>query len=301
MAVDLTQHLNKIVFTGGNNRGVAVKRIGLAVLSAVILVIAALNAAYFASTSGVPDAPYDSLLTEPSVQFARQYLASIKAHNWKAVQAVTDQKILGADPAATFDTMANLIPTGQPTVHVTGVNTVKSPDLERVYVTLEYIFPDKALLTNLVLNRNGNSYLVEGVHVERLTAPLEKYYAFRFLGQDPTHYAIFAGAVLLILFDAFALARCIMMPRLERKWLWIIFILVGFGSLQYNWTDAVFAYQVLTVHIPVVWLTQLSFQPFTIGVSFPLGAILFLLSQRSLVKALESEPGTIKDFSAPAS
>ena len=275
------------------------KRGGLAVLSAIILVIAALNAVYFASTSGVPTAPYDNLLTDPSVQFSKQYLTSIEERDWKTVQAVTDQKILGTGAAATFDMLANLIPNGPPAVHVTGVNTVKSPDLERVYVTLEYVFPDKTLLANFVLNRNGSSYLVEGVHIQPLTAPLEKYYAFHFLGQDRTHYAIFSSAVLLILFDAFALARCIMMPRLHRKWLWVVFILVGFGSVQYNWTDATFAYQALTAHIPVVWLTQLSFQPFLVGVSFPLGALLFLLLQGRLAKAPESEPGAVKGFSPP--
>jgi hypothetical protein len=57
----------------------------------------------------------------------------------------------------------------------------------------------------------------------------------------------------------------------------IFFILVGWGSVQFNWTDAVFTYKVLAIYIPVVRLAQYAFQPFTILMSMPLGTMVFLV------------------------
>jgi hypothetical protein len=163
-----------------------------------------------------------------------------------------------------------------------GMNTATTSDIETTNLTLEYQFPERPLLANFVLQREGGTFIVKGVHVQQIVAPLEDYYAFHFLGQRPMNYVVFAGAVLLILFNAYALARCILMPALRRKWLWIIFILVGFGSLNYGWTDGTWSYAILSAYVPSVRLSQMSMQSFFITLSVPAGAIIFMLRRKAL-------------------
>lgn len=261
----------------------------IATLSAIALIGFALSGLFFASS--VPATPYDDLLAQDSVQFAQRYFSLVDAKNWDTVFALSVREIRSSDTQAGFTAMANVIPNGNPdAIHVVGYHTITrhsfniftsaSSDVERLDVVLEYLYPDKPLWADFVLRRDGDVFLAEGAHVRVLTQPLEEYYAFHFFGQNTGNYIVLFGAVALILFNAFALVRCITMPELRLKWLWIVFTLVGFSTVQYDWTDGVFSYGLLYAHLPAVTLVQGPFRPLTLTASLPLGAILFLLWRR---------------------
>ena len=261
----------------------------IAALSAVALIGFSLSGLFFASS--VPTTPYDDMLAQEPAQFAQRYFSLIDAKNWDTVFALSVREIRSSDTQAGFTAMANVIPNGKPdAIHVVGYHTMashsfniftsNSSSIERIDLVLEYLYPDKPLWADFVLRRDGDTFLAEGAHVRILTQPLEEYYAFHFLGQDTRNYVVLFGVVVLILFNAYALVRCITMPELRLKWLWIVFILVGVGMVQYNWTDGVFSYALLHVHVPPVTLVQGPFQPLTLTASLPIGAILFLLWRR---------------------
>jgi len=136
-------------------------------------------------------------------------------------------------------------------------------------------------VANIVMDRIDNGFVVMGAHLSPIAQPLEQYYVFRVVGQSRTHYTVAAVAVLLIALNAYALWRCIMMPDLRRKWLWIVFILLGWGTIGFNWTDARLNINPLFVAAPVVRVAQDAYQPLTVGMSVPLGTLVFLTRWRA--------------------
>jgi hypothetical protein len=68
----------------------------------------------------------------------------------------------------------------------------------------------------------------------------------------------------------------------KRKWLWIIFILFGIGRITVNWTTNRWGFSPLSF---LVFGSGAFAQPFgawMISISFPLGAIVFLLRRKTL-------------------
>jgi hypothetical protein len=270
----------------------------IAILSAIAVIGMALLTNLYPSTLTI--GPYDDALTQEPARFAQRYFSLINEKSWDAVAALSDRGLRDSNAQNGFRAMANLIPNSEPmAVHIVGIhsatsyffgiNTSGSSGVERVDVTLEYLFPDKPLLANVVLRRDGDSFLVETVQARPLKQPLEQYYEFRLFDQDLIDYVILLGAALLILFDAYALAQCIMMPGLRLKWLWIIFILLGAGRIQYNLTDGVWSYAMLYVHFPVVGLTQVCFQSLIVSGGLPIGAVAFWIRHKLLAVPEEAD------------
>jgi hypothetical protein len=256
------------------------KRKIAAVLSAGLLVVASLYGVLF--TAMPPATPFDDHLAEEPVKFALQYFSWIKARDWQRVKAASDQSLQNPSAQRTFEKMADILPPAEPTaIHLIGKSWVKSSSKpERHDITLEYLYPGKPLVANIVMDQTASGFVVMGAHFTPVSQPLEQYYVFRAAGQSRTHYTVAAVAALLIIVNAYALARCIMMPGLRRRWLWIIFVLLGWGTIGFNWTEATFGISPLFVGVPVVRVAQSAYQPLVIGLSLPLGALIFVFRRR---------------------
>ena len=92
-------------------------------------------------------------------------------------------------------------------------------------------------MANVVLQKEGSDTVVTGVNVQPLRDSLENINRFTFEGKGGVHYAVFAVAVIVPLFVLSALVLCVRTPIPKRKWLWILFVLVGFAQLTLNWSD----------------------------------------------------------------
>ena len=87
-------------------------------------------------------------------------------------------------------------------------------------------------------------------------------------------------AIFIPIFILFAVVQCIrtLMPR--RKWLWIIFILVGVTEFQLNWTTGEIGFKLLNVSLLAAGFAKFSpVSPLILKVGVPLGAIIFLLER----------------------
>lgn len=257
------------------------KRKIVAAISVGLLLVTSLFEVLF--TSKPPATPYDDILAEEPVQFALQFFSWLKAKDWAAIKSVSDSSLLNADTERTFDIMANMIPPVEPTaIHLIAYAWTKSSSKpERDTVTLEYNYPGQSLLAYIVVDRSGNSFVVMGASLTPIVQPLEQYYETHFLGQSRTHYVVAATAVVLMILNLYALARCIVMQELRRKWLWIIFILFGLGSIEFDWTEGTFNINPLFVAMPIVRFAQSAYQPFIIELSVPIGTFVFLMRRRS--------------------
>jgi hypothetical protein len=78
----------------------------------------------------------------------------------------------------------------------------------------------------------------------------------------------------------YALVTCVRTTVTPTKWLWILLILPGVGKVSVNWTTG--DWQVMPLAIQLLSASALSsrYGPWVVAVSFPLGAILFLLRRR---------------------
>lgn len=133
-------------------------------------------------------------------------------------------------------------------------------------------------------------------HVEWQPAPLDLRERFPFAlgGVPPLLHLVLAAAIAIPLLTLYALLLC--WRRRPRAWgLWMLFILLGVGKLSVLWLPSPF-------HSSYVRVTPFSIQPFgagfakvpsydpwTLSVSLPLGALLFLACRRR-VDAKRSGP-----------
>ena len=124
-------------------------------------------------------------------------------------------------------------------------------------------------------------------HIEWQPAPLDlrERFPFTLSGIPPPLYLVLVAAVAAPLLSALALLSC--WRQRPRAWgLWTLCIPLGLGKLSVLWLPSPF-------HASYVRLTPLSIQlfgvgleknpsydPWTLSVSLPLGALLFLLSRR---------------------
>lgn len=93
-----------------------------------------------------------------------------------------------------------------------------------------------------------------------------------------------------------ALIVCIR-SRIRRKWLWIIFILLGFVQFRFDWSSGQFNVQPASLMLFGASFMRLGpYAPWILGFAIPVGAITFLLLRRWLI--IEEAPKATPDGDA---
>lgn len=214
-------------------------------------------------------------------EFSKQYFTFIQSHNIEAIKKYLDPKVADAQLEQKFDKVAKLFPNESPkSIKFIGDNAMAMDGVTRSNLSLEYEFSNTWDLANIVLEKQGSTYRVLGFNIQQLKDSLENLTRFTFWGQDSKHYLVFTAAILLLLLDIYALVLCIKTPIPKRKWLWIIFILIGFGTVAFNWMTGEFYFDPLSIKLPLVQFSQMLYQPFMIHMLIPVGAIVFLLRRK---------------------
>lgn len=258
----------------------------IANIVSVILLVLTLSPLFLASHLYSMASLDQRAIPQKEAAFSRQYFALVQAHDFEGAKKFLSPKIDSEHFKKVFDQMTALFPSEAPkSVKAVDWNGVTRDGVIEISLTSEYEFSDKWLVANIVMQQQGDSYLVEGVHINPLNTSLEDITRFRFLGQNMVHYLVFIAAIAVLLLDLYALRLCIEMPVLKFKWLWIIFILFGFGSVTYDWLSGMLYYNLLVAKVPVIQFSQMLFQPFLITITLPLGAIVFLFMRRKWAAA----------------
>lgn len=213
---------------------------------------------------------------------AKNYIDHLRAHDFDAIEKAADDSIKGADLHDTLVKMADLVPTGDPTsVKLVGAQRLETPDATTVNTTFEYNFDGTWRLINVALKTRGNMKTVVGFHVNAETQPLELQNRFIFEGRSPAAYIVLAMAVAAVLLSLYALVVCAKTSMPRRKWLWILFIIVGVGKFSVNWTTGRWNISPLFVQLFSASAMAPINGPWIISASIPLGAILFLVRRKT--------------------
>jgi hypothetical protein len=225
------------------------------------------------------------------------YIELIRSGDFDGVETALDPAIRNSGTRAVLLKMKSLIPDGVPVSQkVVGVQTLLFNGVATINLTFEYEFPSKWLLINVATQtKNGHSTVV-GFHVIPMPESLEHRNRFTLTGKSVFQYAVLASAIAAATVSVYALIRCIRTKMPRRKWLWIIFILFGFGSLGVNWTTGEWGVTPIAFQLFSAGAMRPFYGTWTVCVSLPLGAILFLvLRTRPAFPPVLSEPESAPD------
>jgi len=135
----------------------------------------------------------------------------------------------------------------------------------------------------VVTTIEGETRKIASANFESIPDSLEKLNALNLL-QRPLWAQLFLLIVVAVpVFTLYVLVLCIR-TKLTRKWPWILFILLGVTTLRLNWSTGEMGFQLVSMQL----LGGSFFRsglvgPWVFGVSFPLGAVLFLIKRRRLL------------------
>lgn len=150
-------------------------------------------------------------------------------------------------------------------------------------LSYEYEFNDLWVYYTFTLLSTEDGFAVYNFNFAPYPDSLRLANEFKFEGKGIAHYFFFGLSILIPLFILTSLAFSIKTP-LKRKWLWIIFILMGFMSFNFNWTTGVLDLNPMNFKLFGAGVKKSSMVgPWTLSFAIPLGAIMFWF-KRSRIK-----------------
>jgi hypothetical protein len=221
--------------------------------------------------------------TSPSDQAeARQYIDCLRGNKLDEIEKVTDPSIQGSNLRATLTNMARLIPNEEPSsVKLVGAQLSYGPNGTAKNLTFEYDFSGKWFLINVATQDKAGTATLVGLNVYPQAKSLEELNRFSLTGKSSLHYFVVAFAVCVPLFTFYALLACLRTKISRRKWLWVLFIILGFGRFALNWSTGDWQISLVSFQLFSASAFAQPYGPWFVSVSLPVGALLFLIRRRS--------------------
>ena len=243
--------------------------------------------------TGCDQASMTKKITSPEDEgAAKHYIELLRQSNFDQIENDLDSSLRSPDIRETLTKMANLIPATNPeSVKVVGSGVLSGPGLHSANITFEYQFPGKWLLINVASQKKNGVSTIIGFNVTHIPDSLEHINRFTLTGKGLIHYTVLTLIVFIPLFTLYAFALCIKTKPIKGKWLWIIFILLGIGKFAVNWTTGDYFIVPLTIQLLGVSAHASTYGPWTLSVSLPLGAIVFLIARKRLQRTNELRSG----------
>jgi hypothetical protein len=238
----------------------------------------------------------ESLVPKEEDEFARHCLELVRTRDYEPIFSAMDPSV--DVRRATLENMSDTIGTEAPlSVTLLGSHVLTMSDLRRVTLTYELELPDSWVVVTLVLTSQGDDQTISSFRLRQIPDSLENLNSLTFNNAGAFHYVFLLLAAAVPLFIVFA-AILLFRTKIKRKWLWLIFILLGFGEFIFNWTSGGIGFRPLAVVLLGASMTRAGlYAPWIIKVTFPIGAAVFLVKRRSIRrtgKMVEnSEPGEL--------
>ena len=212
---------------------------------------------------------------------AKSYIDHLRARNFEAIEKAAGPSMRNESLRATLTRMADLIPNQEPTsIKLVGAHAAHELGTTTVSTTFEYGFGDKWLLANVIVQKKNGANAILGFNINPIPESLESMNRFTLLGKNAVQYLVLVAAVSAVLITLYALILCAKTTFPRRKWLWIVFILLGFGKVAVNWTTGEWDIAPLSLQLLSASAVAPLYGPWIIGVSLPLGALMFLFYKR---------------------
>jgi len=227
-----------------------------------------------------------SLVPQEEMTFAKNYLSEIRGGNFEYISNHASPELSSQLSKENFEKIVAYFPTGQlisTTLIGSQVNTFN--DKWQGNFAFEYEFESGWAVANLVMQRIGEKNSVMGFNVLRTEASQKELNRFELEDKSIFHYLILVFSVIVPVFILISLVFCIKTPIAKRKWLWVLFILGGIGTISLNWSTGGVGIKILQYQLFGVGASSASeYAPWIITVGFPLGAIVFWSKRKSFIE-----------------
>jgi hypothetical protein len=228
---------------------------------------------------------FEEFIPKEESEFAKEYISRLRNYEFGYVKSLMSPEILSQINDDLLAKMASAFRDGELiSTKIVGSQVNISDDEWRGNFTFEYEFESGWNLANAAFRKVDAGYEVIGLHVYQTEASQKELNAFSFSSKSMLHYLIFMMAFIVTLFIALTVYFCIRTPIPRKKWLWIIFILLGVGSIAINWTSGQLAVQPFSVNLFGFSVSAAGpYAPWVIKAYFPLGAVIFWFKRRHFI------------------
>ena len=229
---------------------------------------------------------------EEADKFARSYIDILLKGDIEKAEELLDPRGVNSKTQSQLQEVVNLLDKGElVSIEIIGVNVLRTKDRTRdskvrVRNTLTYQlqFKDAWLLAIVTVFDATENKKIYSFQVKSIPRSLEEINAFTFSGKSFRHYIIPLIAIGIPIFIIYTIVLCIR-TRMKRKWLWIIFMLFGFGRYSFNWTSGQMGFTPIAIQLIATSVFRGGpYAPWIIYISVPIGALAFILKRRKIKK-----------------
>lgn len=211
---------------------------------------------------------------------AQRYLDDVRSGKFGPVQEAMDQKYK-ADLQRVLPSMRALFPReAHRSVKVIGSQTTVGPSSTIYSLTYEYEYSKTWLIAQVVLQLDGQSTKIVGLHVAPLDRSIESVNGFNLSAKSPVHFIFLIAAVTILAFVVWTAIACWRTPIPKRKWLWMIFVLLGVGTATLNWTTGDVRVGVFSITFFGVGFMKPFYGALMLQIGLPVGAAVFWLRRK---------------------
>jgi|GEM_PF-279651 hypothetical protein len=230
-----------------------------------------------------PQATLDKIVPKEEAAIAKDLVDKLAAKDYSAVEEKLDPRLRTPETRRKLEEMARLLPAEKPSsIRAVGANILSTESTKTSNLTFEYQYGTGWILANAVLERHADTVTLKELHILPRTQSLEEENRFTLRAKSASHYLVFGLAIAIPLFVLYALVLCIRTRIPRRKWLWILFVMVGFFEVQFNWTTGAWGVQAFAAALFGAAFTKSGpVAPYIRTLAIPVGAIVFLARRRA--------------------
>ena len=218
---------------------------------------------------------------------AREFMDDIRRSALPEARKLLRSELQGKDVSHGLGELVNLFQAGEvKSIEIVGVNTstfyTAGNTRHTTNLTYEVELTSGWLAGTVVIVDEGNTRGITTARFHRNPAALEYLTRFTFQGKQPIHFAFFFFSIIIPIFCIVALTSCVR-TKMKHKWIWVIFILLGFVTFRLDWTTGQLDWQLLSFQLLGASAFKMGIAaPWIINVALPIGAIVFLLKRKQL-------------------
>ncbi len=216
--------------------------------------------------------------------FARRFIDALRAADFAATDQMLAPSLNNEKTQAGLRQISQVLGRGEVlTTEVIGCFVSYHASSQTTNLSYQLHLSEGWVAGNVVIAREEGKSAIVGAAFQSIPDSLEVTHQFTFAGKSLRHYLVFVICVVIPGVVLVALVLCIR-SRVRRKWLWILFILLGVVQFRFNWTSGKFDIQPLSFLLFGGSALRGSLHaPWILGFALPVGAVVFLIKRRTLV------------------
>jgi hypothetical protein len=240
-----------------------------------------------------PGALIEKIADDDKEKIARVYIQRLADGDVFGLVAELDPALRKPNVQAEFTKMTTVLPKEAPTTtNLVGYHVQFFPNqIPQYNLTYQFGYGSKWVLTNVAWRElpDGTRRIV-GMSAHPLTQSLQETHALSLKRAGPRHYVFLVGVIGVPVFILVTLVTCIRTKIARRKWLWIVFILLGFARFSLNWSTGQMEFTPLSgLLFGASAMARSIYSPWVLSFALPFGAALFWARRRHLMPPLDPE------------